>query len=167
MLAGQVAGTQYQAQPASSLGCCCHRQHRWPTTHKNQLCLANQPAGGSLPQPAMLYKRMKRVALSRHEPAGLDCQSSHTGSVDCCKPCSATAAGVAAPACCSQLLWCWHIQLELWWQLILAVQLVTEVDAAHAAVGMHLHTQRLHVVGSVRPAYKVCQVKLDLVPAVI
>jgi hypothetical protein len=39
---------------------------------------------------------------------------------------------------------------SLWGQLLLTVQPVTEVDAADAAIGVHLHTQCLHVVGAYR-----------------
>ena len=43
-------------------------------------------------------------------------------------------------------------QLELGRQLLLAVQPVREVQPAHTAVRVHLHAQRLDVVGAVRPA---------------
>lgn len=39
---------------------------------------------------------------------------------------------------------------SLWGQLLLAVQPVAEVDAADAAVCVHLHPQRLHIVGACR-----------------
>lgn len=41
-------------------------------------------------------------------------------------------------------------QLELWGQLLFTVQPVAEVDAADAAVGVHLDSQGLDVVGACR-----------------
>lgn len=46
---------------------------------------------------------------------------------------------------CSGLL-DWQEQLKFRWQLLFAVQPVTEVDATNAAVGMNLHIQGLNVI---------------------
>jgi hypothetical protein len=59
------------------------------------------------------------------------------------------------------------VQLEVVGQLLLRVQPVRKVDPAEAAVGVHLHAQRLLVVGAVGAARELGQVELDLVPAVI
>ncbi|GLH10067.1 Protein of unknown function [Gryllus bimaculatus] len=60
-----------------------------------------------------------------------------------------------------------HVELELGRQLVLGVEAVGEVHAAHAAVGVDLHARRLDVVGAVGAAREVRQVELDLVPAVV
>lgn len=59
----------------------------------------------------------------------------------------------AGTRCCCTCYSCFldgQEQLEFRRQLLLAVQPVAEVDAADAAVGMHLHAQRLNVVGACR-----------------
>ena len=56
-------------------------------------------------------------------------------------------------------------ELELWGQLLLAVQPVGEVYAPDPTIGMDGHSQGLDVVGTVGPAGEVRQIELDLVPA--
>jgi len=58
-------------------------------------------------------------------------------------------------------------QLELRWELLFRVQSVAEVQTADTAVGMHLDSQCLNVVGTVRTSGKVRQVELNLVPAFV
>ena len=58
-------------------------------------------------------------------------------------------------------------QFEFRWQLILRVQPVGEVHAAYSAVGVYLHAQRFHVVGTVGAAGKIRQIELDLIPALV
>ncbi len=58
-------------------------------------------------------------------------------------------------------------QLKLRRQLVLAIQPVREVDAAHSAVGVDLHPQCLYVVGAVGAASEVGKVELDLIPAFV
>ena len=58
-------------------------------------------------------------------------------------------------------------KLELWWQLVLSVEAVGEVDSPDSAVGVNLHAEGLDVVCAVRPPREVTQVELDLVPALV
>ena len=58
-------------------------------------------------------------------------------------------------------------KLELRGELLLRVEAVREVQAADAAVGMHLHTKGLNVVGAVGATGEVGEVELDLVPALV
>merc|ERR1719146_248473 len=58
-------------------------------------------------------------------------------------------------------------ELELWRELLLAVEAVREVDAAKPAVRVDLHAQRLDVVRAVGAAREVREVELDLVPALV
>ena len=46
----------------------------------------------------------------------------------------------------------WQEQLELCWELLLAVQPVREVDSPYPAVGVYLDAQRLDVVGACNEA---------------
>merc|ERR1719152_740086 len=51
-------------------------------------------------------------------------------------------------------------ELELWRQLLLAVEAIREVDAAQPAIGVDLHAQRLDVVRPVRAPREVGEVEL-------
>jgi hypothetical protein len=61
----------------------------------------------------------------------------------------------------------WQEEFELWWQLILSVQSVREVDSSDSTVGVDLHPQRLYVVRTVSSASEIRQVELNLVPALV
>lgn len=58
-------------------------------------------------------------------------------------------------------------QLEFGWQFVLGVKPVGEVHSPYSAVGMDLNPERFHVVGPVRSAGKIGQVKLNLIPAFV
>lgn len=60
-----------------------------------------------------------------------------------------------------------QVELELSWQLVLAVESVGEVDPSQAAVGVHRHSHRLHVVRPVGPLGELGQIEADLVPVVV
>lgn len=59
------------------------------------------------------------------------------------------------------------VHSEVVGQFLLRVQPVRKVDPAEAAVGVHLHAQRLLVVGAVGSTRELGQVELQLVPAVV
>ena len=61
----------------------------------------------------------------------------------------------------------WQEEFELWWQLILSVQSIGEVDSSDSAVRVDLHPQCLYVVGTVSSASEIGQVELNLVPALV
>ena len=61
----------------------------------------------------------------------------------------------------------WQEELELWWELILGVESIGEIDSSDSAVSMNLHSEGLYVVGTIGPSCEIGQVELDLVPAFI
>ena len=114
----------------------------------------------------------------------------------CVKHCLQNSGLLTSSHTCSVSLLNWQEQLELRRQLFLGVQLVREVDAPDAAVGVDLNPQGLDVVGScidlpsdpcqylqapdngtmlrrrlqartVRSSREVRKVELDLIPAII
>jgi len=58
-------------------------------------------------------------------------------------------------------------ELELWRQLLFAVQAVGEVDPTDAAICMELDLQCLNVVGPVGAACEIRQVELNLIPTFV
>merc|ERR1712100_200416 len=71
---------------------------------------------------------------------------------------------------CSHGLWLagnWQEKLELWWELILSVQSVGEVDSADTAVSVDLNSEGLNVVGTVGTTGEIGQVELNLIPAFV
>ena len=61
----------------------------------------------------------------------------------------------------------WQEKLELWWELILGVKSVGEVDSSNSAVGVDLDAESLYVVGTVSSPGEIGQVELNLIPALI
>jgi hypothetical protein len=61
----------------------------------------------------------------------------------------------------------WQEELELWWELVLGVQSVGEIDSSNSAVSMNLNSKSLYVVGSVSSPGEIGQVELNLIPALI
>ena len=61
----------------------------------------------------------------------------------------------------------WQEELELWWELILSVESIREVDSSDSAVGMDLDSEGLYVVGSVSSPGEIRQVELNLIPSLI
>ena len=70
-------------------------------------------------------------------------------------------------AALAPLLLDWQVELELRWQLLLAVQPVGEINPPDATVGVDLDPEGLHVVGPVSSPREVRQVELDLIPALV
>ena len=56
-------------------------------------------------------------------------------------------------------------ELELWRELLLAVEPVWEVDSTDPAIGVDGDPKSLNIVGPVSPACEVRQIELDLVPS--
>ena len=61
----------------------------------------------------------------------------------------------------------WQEELELWWELILSVESIREVNSSDSAVSVDLHSEGLYVVGTVGPSGEIRQVELNLIPALI
>ena len=61
----------------------------------------------------------------------------------------------------------WQEELELWWELVLGVESIGEIDSSDSAVGMDLNSQSLYVVGSVSSSREIRQVELNLIPTLI
>ena len=58
-------------------------------------------------------------------------------------------------------------QFELWWELVLSIKSVWEVDSSNSAVCVDLHSQSLYVVGTVGPSGEIRQVELNLIPSLV
>jgi len=61
----------------------------------------------------------------------------------------------------------WQEELELWWELVLGVESIGEIDSSDSAVSMDLHSEGLYVVGTIGPSGEIGQVELNLIPALI
>ena len=61
----------------------------------------------------------------------------------------------------------WQEELELWWELVLGVESIGEIDSSDSAVSMDLHSEGLYVVGTIGPSGEIEQVELNLIPALI
>ena len=61
----------------------------------------------------------------------------------------------------------WQEELELWWELVLGVESIGEIDSSDSAVSMNLHSEGLYVVGTIGPSGEIRQVELNLIPALI
>lgn len=71
---------------------------------------------------------------------------------------------------CSLSLWLtsdWQEELELWWELVLGVKSVREIDSSDSAVSVNLNSKGLYVVGTVGSSGEIRQVELNLIPALI
>ena len=61
----------------------------------------------------------------------------------------------------------WQEELELWWELVLGVESVREIDSSDSAVSVDLDSKGLYVVGTVSSSREIRQVELNLIPALI
>ena len=58
-------------------------------------------------------------------------------------------------------------KFELWWELILSVESIREIDSSNSAVSMNLDSKGLYVVGTVSSSGEIRQVELNLIPSLI
>ena len=61
----------------------------------------------------------------------------------------------------------WQEELELWWELVLGVESVREIDSSDSAVSVDLDSKGLYVVGTVSSSREIRQVELNLIPSFI
>ena len=61
----------------------------------------------------------------------------------------------------------WQEELELWWELVLGVESVGEIDSSDSAVSVDLNSKGLYVVGTVCSSGEIRQVELNLIPSLI
>jgi hypothetical protein len=58
-------------------------------------------------------------------------------------------------------------ELELWWELVLGVESIGEIDSSDSAVSVDLDSKGLYVVGTVSSSGEIRQVELNLIPSLI
>ena len=61
----------------------------------------------------------------------------------------------------------WQEELELWWEFLLGIQAVGEINTPDTAVSMQLHSEGFDVVGSIGTPRKVGQIELNLIPTLV
>ena len=61
----------------------------------------------------------------------------------------------------------WQEELELWWELVLGVESIGEIDSSDSAVSVDLNSKGLYVIGTVGSSGEIRQVELNLIPSLI
>jgi hypothetical protein len=58
-------------------------------------------------------------------------------------------------------------ELELWRKFLLRIQSVGKINAADAAIGVDLNSERFDVIGTICASGEIRQIKLNLIPAFV